>query len=120
LASIEGLTLLISFLTLLVTAGLALFFGFHPYPAVRPPRNRDFAYIEDKPAVRVLHSTMSGDASGSTRLHLTVDSPNALKQGDILTFRGLLCAVVEVDPAIGDNDPTHFVALCKIVGGASQ
>lgn len=116
--SIDKLTLLAAILTL----GATLYFGFLPRPPVMPKRDDNIAYIGEKPAIHVLKALASSDISGSLRFHFFYKngSPDPIKQGDILTYRTVMCAVSEVNPASvnGDNDPTHLVALCRVIGGA--
>ena len=118
LTSIETLTLLVAVLTL----GATLYFGLFPRPAYTPKLDDNIAYHNGKPAIRVLKSLSSSDGSGALRFHLFYknDSTYPVRQGDILTFRGATITVTEVNPASvnGDNDPTHFVALCRVVGGS--
>jgi hypothetical protein len=118
LISIEGLTLLAAVLTL----GATLYFGLFPRSVVVPKRDDNLAYIGGKPAIRVLNSLASSDVSGALRSHLFYkdDPAHPLKQGDMLTFRVMTLAVIMIFPASqnGDNDPTHLVALCRVIGGA--
>ena len=116
--SIEKLTLGAAVLTL----GTTLYFGFFPRPPVTPMRDDNIAYLGRNPVIHVLRALASTDTSGSLRFHFFYknDPPDPIRQGDILTYRTVMCAVSEVFPASanGDNDPTHLVALCRVIGGA--
>ena len=77
--------------------------------------------VEDAPAIHVLNSAASTDVSGQLRYHLVYKEPPGLKIGDVLSFRGVICTVVFVEVGKGlsdDTDPTHNVAMCRVVGGA--
>lgn len=115
--TVERLTLLIAFFTLVGT----LTFGLFPRPAVLPKRDRNIAYIEDAPVIHILNSAVSTDVSGQLRYHLVYKEPPSLKIGDVLSFRGVVCAVVFVEMGKGlsdDTDPTRTVAMCRVIGGA--
>jgi hypothetical protein len=112
------LTLIIAALSFIAI----LYFGFFPRPAVLPQRDSSIAYIGDIPAIHVLGFGASTDVSGQLRYHLVYkNQPPGVKVGDVLTFRQVMCAVVFLELGKGlsdDTDPTHNVALCRVIGGA--